>query len=423
MTANNGPSLDDWLARLNALDPTRIELGLDRVQPVAAALGVLNPAARVITVAGTNGKGSTVALAESILRAEGLSVGCYTSPHILRFNERVRVNGLEAADAAIVAGLEAVEAARADTPLTYFEFITLAALWLFRQQPLDVWLLEIGLGGRLDVVNVVDPDVSVITSIGLDHMDWLGPDRDAIACEKAGILRPGRPVVCGEPDPPSALDVRLTAHDGPVLRLDQGGARWSDTSPWTLRVGDREWAGLPQPGLAGVSTRRNAAAAVAALCFAGCVPSLAALRSGLANARIQGRMQTIAASPETLVDTAHNAQAAGHLAQSLAALPAADGPLQCVLGMLADKDPAAVVQAFMEHWPARQPVVWRFAATAGPRGQEATVLKERAGVKGGCYPSVGAALDAARDAAGPIGRVVCFGSFLTVESALRHVHE
>ena len=180
MTANNGPSLDDWLARLNALDPTRIELGLDRVQPVAAALGVLNPAARVITVAGTNGKGSTVALAESILRAQGLSVGCYTSPHILRFNERVRVNGLEAADAAIVAGLEAVEAARANTPLTYFEFITLAALWLFRQQPLDVWLLEIGLGGRLDVVNVVDPDVSVITSIGLDHMDWLGTDRDAI---------------------------------------------------------------------------------------------------------------------------------------------------------------------------------------------------------------------------------------------------
>ncbi|MEC9407911.1 MAG: bifunctional tetrahydrofolate synthase/dihydrofolate synthase [Pseudomonadota bacterium] len=423
MTVVTEPSLGDWLERLNALDPTRIELGLTRVRPVAEALGVLNPQAQVVTVAGTNGKGSTLALAESIALADGRRVGCYTSPHILRFNERVRVNGQDASDADIVAGLEAVESARGETPLTYFEFITLAALWQFQQQALDCWLLEIGLGGRLDVVNVVDPDVSVITSIGLDHMDWLGPDRDAIAVEKAGILRAGRPVICGESEPPATLDARLRAHDGRVWRADDESLHWTEGTPWSLRVANTRWTGLPAPGVAGVCGRRNAAVAIAALLATGRPPSDAAVRAGLAAARIPGRLQVIAQTPETLVDTAHNGQAAAFLAQSLAARPLAAGRMQCVLSMLADKDPGAVVSEFLRHWPAERPVDWLFVDSPGPRGQRAATIRDRAEMDGRCYSSLGGALDAARRAAGSAGRVVCFGSFLTVEAALRHARD
>lgn len=423
MTQAPGPSLSDWLDRLNALDPTRIELGLDRVRPVAEALGVLAPRARVVTVAGTNGKGSTVALAEAVALAAGQRVGTYTSPHILEFNERVRINGCDATDAEIVSGLAAVESARGQTPLTYFEFITLAALWCFSREPLDLWLLEVGLGGRLDVVNVVDPDVAVITSIGLDHMDWLGPNRDAIAQEKAGILRPGRPVICGEADPPPALQARLEAHDGPVLRADAGTLSWTEQTSWSLRIATDAWDGLPPPGLVGVCSRRNAAVAVAALRSAEIPMTHSVLQSGLMAARIRGRLETIATAPEVLVDTAHNAQAAGHLADSLAALPPMSGSLHCVLSMLSDKDATAVVEAFRLNCAAGTLCHWYFAASGGPRGQSAERLSAQAGVDGACYADVGDALDAARAAAGDDGRVVCFGSFLTVEFAIRHVHE
>jgi len=426
MTPAPDTALSGWLERLNALDPTRIELGLDRVRLVAQALGILTPSARVLTVAGTNGKGSTVALAEAVALAGGLRVASYTSPHILRFNERVRVNGREAGDDDIVAGLEAVEAARGDTPLTYFEFITLAALWHFSRLELDVWILEIGLGGRLDVVNVIDPDVAVITSIGLDHQDWLGHDRDAIAREKAGILRPGRPVVVGEPDPPPALRTLLDEHDGAVVRAGSEALRWNDEAagPWRVHLAAREYANLPEPGIGGACSRRNAATAIAALdLLLGDLPPAAVVR-GVSDARIVGRLQRIGDHPPVIVDTAHNPQAAGVLARSLMRLSDdADGVWHCVLSMLADKDVAATVRAFERAWSEPSRIRWYFADSPGPRGLSAQQLAERADRGGDCLADVPRALDRARDEAGLHGRVVCFGSFLTVESALRHLHE
>ncbi len=418
------PALTAWLERLNALDPTRIELGLERVRLVAQSLGILSPPARVLTVAGTNGKGSTVALAEAVALAAGLRVACYTSPHILRFNERLRINGVEASDTDIVAGLDAVEAARGAVPLTYFEFITLAALWHFSQLDLDLWILEIGLGGRLDVVNVIDADVAVITSIGLDHQDWLGDSRDAIALEKAGILRPGRPVVVGELDPPSALTDRLNRHDGPVVRAGSDALRWTGDGhgTWHLQANNRRWADLPVPGIGGVCAQQNAAVAIAALGLIGAGVQEEALRQGLSHARIVGRFQTIGSAPAVIVDTAHNPQAAEMLARSLAQRVGA-GALHGVLSMLADKDVSATVEAFLQRVEPVGPVHWYFADSTGPRGLRAEQLRARSGQHGACYAGVPEALDAARMAAGAAGRVVCFGSFLTVEAALRHIHD
>ncbi|WP_026010535.1 Mur ligase family protein, partial [Pseudoxanthomonas sp. GW2] len=198
-------TLAEWLAYIETRHPRSIELGLERVREVAARLGLQRPAAQVVTVAGTNGKGSTVAFIEAIARADGWKVGAYSSPHLLRYNERVRIDGAEAADDELAAAFAAVEAARGDTPLTYFEYGTLAALWLFQQAGLDLAVLEVGLGGRLDAVNIVDPDVAVITTVDVDHVDWLGSDREAIGQEKAGIARAWKPLVLGEIDPPSSV--------------------------------------------------------------------------------------------------------------------------------------------------------------------------------------------------------------------------
>ena len=216
---NNALSLAGWLDHIGQQHPNAIELGLERVREVADRLGLHKPAKHVITVGGTNGKGSTVAFIESIARAAGLKVGSYTSPHLLRYNERVRIDGEEVSDTSLVAAFEAVEAARGETTLTYFEFGTLAALWLFQQSALDLVVLEVGLGGRLDAVNVVDPDVAVITTVDIDHTDWLGEDREAIGQEKAGIARPWKPLVLGEIDSPSSVLRHAYAIGANAIRL------------------------------------------------------------------------------------------------------------------------------------------------------------------------------------------------------------
>lgn len=412
------------MRRLEALDPSRIELGLERVRPVARALGVLDPPVPVITVAGTNGKGSTVAFADAIAGAAGLRVGAYLSPHVIRFNERVRVNGTDASDGDLVHALAAVEAARGDAALTYFEFITLAALWLFSRAELDLWVLEVGLGGRLDVVNVVDADVAVITSIGLDHQDWLGDDRDAIAREKAGILRAGRPVVCGETDWPPALAEILDRHDGSCWQLGQNlTVSQGSGTVWRMAVADTRYDDLPAPALAGGMMRGNATLAVAALCAAGQPPSRRAVADGVSSVRLPGRLQQLPGPTESWLDTAHNPQAARALGQSLAAMPPA-ATIHCVLGMLSDKDAAGVTDALLQGLAGASAVRWYCAALTGPRGLPAAELTQRAGVPAREFDTVADALDAARAAASASGladRVVCFGSFLTVEAVLAHV--
>ncbi|HWU71156.1 MAG TPA: Mur ligase family protein, partial [Pseudoxanthomonas sp.] len=243
-------NLADWLDYIERQHPRSIEMGLDRVREVAQRLGLKQPAKRTITVGGTNGKGSTVAFIEAIARAGGWKVGAYTSPHLLRYNERVRIDGEEVGDAALIEAFEAVEAARGDVPLTYFEFGTLAALWLFQRSVLDLAVLEVGLGGRLDAVNIVDADVAVITTVDIDHVDWLGPDRESIGAEKAGIARAWKPLVLGEIDPPSSVLRRAYAIGASAIRAGSDYFHEPiDAAHWRWREVGFEME-LPNPRLA-----------------------------------------------------------------------------------------------------------------------------------------------------------------------------
>ncbi|MCW4453592.1 bifunctional tetrahydrofolate synthase/dihydrofolate synthase [Flavobacterium sp. MXW15] len=413
-------TLDQWLAYIEQQHPQNIELGLERVRGVAARMELGQPAARTIVVAGTNGKGSTVAFVEAIARAAGWKVGCYTSPHLLRYNERVRIDGAEADDAALVAAFEAVEAARGDTALTYFEYGTLAALWLFQQSALDLAVLEVGLGGRLDAVNIVDADVAVITTVDIDHSDWLGEDRESIGAEKAGIIRGWKPVVLGEIDPPSSVLRRAYVLGANAIRfgsdffaepLEGGRWRWRDVS---FRIE------LPQPALWAPVQRANAAAAIAALRALDRPVPKAAWAAGIASAQVAGRLQAfLRDGVEVLVDVGHNPQAARELAVALKARPAA-GATVAVFAALADKDVRGVVEALQP-----QVVRWQLAGLEGEggRGQSGQALRERLqGTAAAAAPvatDVAQALEQALAGARPGDRVLVFGSFHTAAAALR----
>lgn len=346
-------TLDDWLDHLSLTHPADIELGLERVAAVWRALGAPTPALHVVTVAGTNGKGSSVAFLEAILGAAGYRVGAYTSPHLLCYNERVRIEGMPVPDAILCEAFERIEQARGDTPLTYFEFGTLAALWCFACAGLDAAILEVGLGGRLDAVNIVDADVGLITGIELDHTDWLGDDLDAIGLEKAGIARPGRPLVYaahGMPDSVARVaDVRgaclLRAGRNYVWR--QTGDGWE----WQGEAGNRP--GLPLPTLRGAAQMQNAAGALAVLSQLADLPvDAAALRTGLLEARLPGRFDVRQRCCSWILDVAHNPQAAGVLAAQLSERFVA-GERHAVIGMLADKaieEVLAVLAPCVDHW-------------------------------------------------------------------------
>ncbi|MEN4902331.1 bifunctional tetrahydrofolate synthase/dihydrofolate synthase [Luteimonas sp. TWI1437] len=417
MTAS--ASLADWLARLEARHPVEVELGLDRVAAVHARLDCGRPATRVITVAGTNGKGSTVALIEAAARAAGWRVGAYTSPHLLAYNERVRIDGVDADDAALVAAFEAIEAVRGDTPLTYFETGTLAALWLFARAELDLAILEVGLGGRLDAVNLVDADVAVVTTVDLDHQDWLGNDREAIGLEKAGIARPWRPLVLGDDDPPASV-LRHAYRIGAVAIRAGSDFLFAPAREgrWIWREVGYE-VDLPLPALAAPVQLRNAAVAVAALRALDADVPDAALAAGIADAHAAARLQRFERGEvELVVDVAHNPQAAQALAQWLGAAPA-QGRTLAVYAALADKDAIGVVAALA-------PAVdgWWLAGLAdgGARSQSADALRTRlAGTAAGYAPmaaDVGGALDAVLAQARPGDRVLVFGSFHTAAAAL-----
>jgi dihydrofolate synthase/folylpolyglutamate synthase len=404
--------LSDWLLRIQQQHPQAIAMGLERVRAVAGAMRLApKPAPVVITVGGTNGKGSTVAFLETIARAASLRVGTYTSPHLWRFNERIRIDGVEASDEAIVAAFERIDAARGDTPITYFEYATLAAFDLFERAGLDLAILEVGLGGRLDATNLVDADVAVITTVDLDHMDYLGPDRESIGAEKAGILRGGKIAVFGEKDPPSSVLRRAYALGTIAIRghSDYLVDRFEDH--WVWREPGFQLA-LPYPALAAPVQVDNAAAAVAALRASSLSIPDEAFDRGVAEARLPGRLQRIGESPEVVADVAHNPQGARQLAAWLAANPK---PTVAVFSALGDKDIEGVVASLVPHIAA-----WHLGpiTDAGSRGLPVEALEARVRAGGATAVHAHGALDhalwAARDAAGEGGRVLVFGSFHTV---------
>lgn len=427
MESVHSKSLPEWLAHIEQQHPKSIDMGLERVRAVAARLGLLRPARHVITVAGTNGKGSTVAFIGAIARAAGLKVGAYTSPHLLAYNERVWIDGGDASDAQLVAGFEAVEAARLDpaardgkpVPLTYFEYGTLCALWLFERAGLDLATLEVGLGGRLDATNLVDPDVAVVTTVDLDHQDYLGNDRETIGFEKAGIARAWKPLVLGDDDPPSSVLGHAYAIGASAVRIgcdfffepvDAGHWRWHEVGYEAL---------LPMPRLAAPAQLRNAAVAIAALRALDVVVPESALAEGVATAHLPGRLQSFARDGvEIVVDVAHNPQAARELAAWLRAAPAT-GRTHAVFAALSDKDVAAIVAAV---GPSID--TWHLAGLAehGPRGNDVASFAQRlsgtgAG-RGARHADVASALAAARAMAAAGDRILVFGSFHTVSSAL-----
>ena len=410
-------TLGQWLEHIEGLHPKTIALGLERIRRVKERLA-LEPGFPIVTVGGTNGKGSTCAMLESILHHAGYRVGCYTSPHFLRYNERVRVGRVELVDAALVRALGEVERVRGGVALTYFEYGTLAALWQFVEQRVDVAVLEVGLGGRLDAVNAFDADCAVVTAIDIDHVDYLGTDREVIGFEKAGIFRAGRPAVCSDSSPPERL-IRHAADVGAgLLRIGRDfgakvqGKHWQYWGPRGPRNA------LPHPALRGASQLDNAAAAITALeCLRERLPvTMNDIRQGLLQVELPGRFQVIPGRPPVILDVAHNTHAARGLGANLAAM-GCTGRTYAVFAMLRDKDVQGVAAAV-----APQISHWFVAGLAGPRGADAGEL-ERAldsadvATRTRCA-SVVEAYAQACDMATENDRIAVFGSFYTVAAVM-----
>jgi dihydrofolate synthase/folylpolyglutamate synthase len=410
-------TLADWLDRQQKSHPSAIDLDLTRVRSVAQRLGLLPPPHRVITVAGTNGKGSTVAFLDSMIRTAGWRAGRFTSPHLVRYNERICIDGVEADDSSLVASFERIEAARAGTTLTFFEYNALAALDLFARARVDVAVLEVGLGGRLDATNIVDADVGVVCSIGLDHVDWLGDSLEQIGREKAGIFRRGRPAVLGlAPMPASVRNVIDELGAIPVAPGHEYRVRLRDQT-WDFECGSLRFADLPLPALGGGHQVGNAATALAALATSGFgVPlSQAGVTRALREVRISGRFQRVPGEVEWILDVAHNVAAAENLRDNLRRLPRAQCTL-AVCGILGDKDIRGITAAL-----AGEVDAWILAALEGPRAVGTAQLAQQlpAGAAVLAHASgVGEACHVARTSARPGDRVLVFGSFLTVGPAL-----
>lgn len=414
-------SLGEWLAYLEGLHPTAIDMGLERSREVAQRLALERPAPRVITVTGTNGKGSTCAFLANLLRAQGLRVGLYSSPHLLRYNERVQLDGREASDVQLCQAFAAVEAARGEISLTYFEMGTLAAFWLFQQSNLDAVVLEVGLGGRLDAVNLVDADLALITSIGLDHADWLGDSRDSVAYEKAGIMRPARPALCGDLDPPGALLEQAAALQAPLLRraVDYDLNIQSDCWSWFGRDASGQPLQLTTLPLLDLPLE-NAALALQAYALLGLPWDVPALIRALETTRVPGRLdrRTLSWQGKTLtllLDVGHNPHAAEYLARRLQQRSLITRH-RAVFALLADKELPGVVAPLLG-------LIGEWAVTTlnTPRSRPAEELlqylrQQQAVVE--ALPSVRAAIEMQCERAESGEEILIFGSFFCVAEAL-----
>jgi dihydrofolate synthase/folylpolyglutamate synthase len=417
-------TLNDWLALLEVRHPVAIDLGLDRCRAVWQRMGSPRPAPSVFVVAGTNGKGSTVATICGLLDGLGYRCGSYTTPHLYRYNERVQLDGIPVTDEVLLAAFERVEAAREGISLTYFEFGTLAAFAVLADAGLDHAVMEIGLGGRLDAVNLLDADVAVITPIGLDHQEYLGPDLESIGREKAGVIRPGQDVICGEAQPPDSVLAIAAAQGARVRRLGVE-FRLHAVADGTRFEADGVALDLPRPALPGPHQLDNMATGVAAVLAR--LPEAAghpaALRRGLRSVRLRGRLERVAERPAVWIDVGHNPLGARAVAAALEEIKAREGirDCRCVLGMLADKDAAAVfveLQSGISHWYC--------ASLPGSRGQAAEQLATRIEAATGSaalrvFASVEAALDAALADAAMDDGILVFGSFLTAAAAGKHL--
>ncbi|CAM3154817.1 bifunctional tetrahydrofolate synthase/dihydrofolate synthase [Pseudomonas floridensis] len=422
-------SLGDWLAYLEQLHPSAIEMGLDRSRQVARQMGLTRPARRVITVTGTNGKGSTCAFVAALLQAQGLKVGVYSSPHLLRYNERVKVQGVEATDLQLCDAFAAVESARGDVTLTYFEMGTLAAFWLFERAQLDAVVLEVGLGGRLDAVNLVDADISLVTSIGIDHADWLGDTRESVAFEKAGIFRVGCPALCGDLDPPAPLLAKARELGCPLLLRGRDFDLSVEGQVWNWRGiahGEVvELRGLPLLGL----PMQNAALALQAFALLGYPLQSEVISEALALTRLTGRLdrRTVhwqGRALNLLLDVGHNPHAAQFLAWRMTQRPVV-GKRLAVFGLLSDKDLEGVVSEL-----ASSIQDWAVAPLPTSRSRPAAELQsalENLGARVKSYQSIALALEAQCAHATPDDEILLFGSFYCVAEALewlaRHTDE
>ena len=434
-------SLTDWLTYLESLHPKTIALGLERVACVKQRLA-LTPNFPVIVVGGTNGKGSVCAMLEAMLHAAGYRVGCYTSPHLLHYNERVRVGKQPVSDAELCASFEEIERVRktpvsalvlplkgreqslvapelSAIPLTYFEFGTLAAMQLFRAHEVDVVILEVGLGGRLDAVNAFDADCAVVTSVDIDHTDYLGETRDAIAFEKAGIFRPGRVAICADREVPAALRDHAEAIGAELWCIGKEFGFTPHQGQWDYRSRVAARSSLPHPALRGAFQLSNASAALAALdALKDKLPvSMAAVRRGLTEVQLAGRFQFVPGKPQLILDVAHNPHAARSLAQNLANLPPCPHTY-AVFAMLKDKDMAGVVAALNPYIDS-----WLVAGIDAPRGataQELAAVLHQVGVRGSVtiFSNTADALAHACNVAGENDRIAAFGSFYTVADVL-----
>ncbi|CRM32251.1 MULTISPECIES: bifunctional tetrahydrofolate synthase/dihydrofolate synthase [unclassified Pseudomonas] len=414
-------TLGEWLAYLEQLHPSAIDMGLERSQQVAARLGLGRPAPRVITVTGTNGKGSTCAFVAALLQAQGLKVGVYSSPHLLRYNERVQLNGVDASDAQLCEAFAALDAGRGDISLTYFEVGTLAALWLFERAQLDIVVLEVGLGGRLDTVNVVDADVALVTSIGVDHVDYLGDTRESVAYEKAGIFRPGKPALCGDLDPPQPLLDKVRELDCPFYLRGR---------EFNLEIGDQhwQWSGRDARGQQVVLRdlpllnlpMENAALALQAYLLLDLPWDAGHIAATLLATRVVGRLDRRTVEWQgkrlhLLLDVGHNPHAAEYLAQRLMRTPLS-GRRLAVFGLLADKDLDGVVAPLLGSVES-----WAVAPLDTPRSRAAAELQialQNLGAPVASYASVTAALEAQCAVATADDEILLFGSFYCVAEAL-----
>lgn len=423
-------SLSEWLAYLEQLHPSAIDMGLERSQQVVQRLGLSRPAPRVITVTGTNGKGSTCAFVAGLLQAQGLKVGVYSSPHLLRYNERVQIQGVEASDAELCSAFAAVEAARGDITLTYFEMGTLAAFWLFEQAGLDAVVLEVGLGGRLDAVNLVDSDLALVTSIGIDHADWLGDSRESVAFEKAGIFRQGCPALCGDLDPPAPLLERADQLGCPLSLRGRDFDLVVNDRGWSWKGRDRAGQVVELPGLPLLDLpMENAALALQAYLLLDLPWQPEVMRAALLGTRIIGRLDRRVfrwngKTLNLLLDVGHNPHAAQFLARRMAQRPVV-GKRLAVFGLLSDKDLDGVVGELVSSVQG-----WAVAPLPTPRSRPAEQLQsalQNLGVEAASYDSVAQALEAQCVNATADDEILLFGSFYCVAEALewlaRHADE